>query len=359
MNQTGLQSPSKSHSLFITAITLIAGLCIVVGLLYVSGQPHADKPIQGELTVYCAHDSSYSEPILKQFEQETGIKLNIRFDTEATKSLGLTESLIREKDNPRCDVFWNNEILGTLDLQSKGILEPYKGSGYERIPAAFKDPDGQWTGFAARLRVWIINTNLISPTPQAIDVIMEKDNLDRVTIAKPLYGTTRTHYTVLWQTMGENELKDWHDDVKARGLIFAQSNGQTKNLVAQANCTLGWTDTDDYFEAKDEGRSVEMLPYRLDKTDQTICIPNTVMMVKGCPQPELAKKLIDYLLSEKIEIQLSKSSARQIPLGPVDESQLSDEVKQLKVWANDGYPLMELQPARQATLDWLKSEYLQ
>ncbi|MFG0250905.1 MAG: extracellular solute-binding protein [Phycisphaeraceae bacterium JB051] len=359
MNQQGLQPPSKSHSLFITVITVIAGLCVVAGLLYVAKQPPAPKPDQGELTVYCAHDSVYSEPILKQFEKETGIKLNIRFDTEATKSLGLTESLIREKDNPRCDVFWNNEILGTLDLQSKGILEPYKGQGYERIPAAFKHPDGLWTGFAARLRVWIINTNMISATPQAIDVIMEKENLDRVTIAKPLYGTTRTHYTVLWQTLGEDGLKDWHEEMKSRGMIIAQSNGQTKNLVAQGNCTIGWTDTDDFFVAKDEGRSVEMLPYRLEDSEQTICIPNTVMMVKQCPQPELAKKLIDYLLSERVEIQLSHSTARQIPLGSVDEEQLSDEVKQLKVWASEGYPLMQLEPARQAALNWLKAEYLQ
>lgn len=358
MNQHGLQSPSKSHSIAITIITIIAGFAIVCGLFYVMTNA-GDTKIVREMTVYCAHDSAYSEPILKQFEKETGIKVNIKFDTEATKSLGLTEQLIREKNTPRCDVFWNNEILGTLDLQSRGILQPYIGQGFKRIPDAFKDVNGLWVGFAARLRVWIINTSLITPTPQAIEVIMEKENLDRATIAKPLYGTTRTHYTTLWQTMGEENLKAWHQEMKDRGLIFAQSNGQTKNLVTQGNCTLGWTDTDDFFEAKDAGSPVEMLPYRLAKTNKTICIPNTVMMIRDCPHPELAQKLIDYLVSEKIEVQLSKSSARQIPLGSVDESQLSDEVKQLKVWAAEGYPLMELDSARQGALEWLKSEYLQ
>lgn len=357
MNQHGLQNPNKSHSIFITVLTLIAGLLIIGGLIFVMKNPPAPK-VAGEITVYCAHDAAYSEPILKQFQQETGIKVNIKFDTEATKSLGLTEQLIREKDTPRCDVFWNNEILGTLDLQSHGILQPYIGEGYKRIPAAFKDPQGQWLGFAARLRVWIINTNKITATPQAIDVMMENDNLDQVTIAKPLYGTTRTHYTALWNTMGEDKLKAWHEEIQDHGLIIAQSNGQTKNLVAESNCIIGWTDTDDFFEAKDDGKPVDMLPYRLQESNQTICIPNTVMMIRGCPNPELAQKLIDYLVSEKIEIQLSKSSARQIPLGPVDESQISDEVKQLKAWAADGYPLMELNEARQPTLDWLKSEYM-
>jgi hypothetical protein len=42
------------------------------------------------LVVYCAHDSIYSEKILRDFEQRTGIPVATRFDTEATKSLGLT-----------------------------------------------------------------------------------------------------------------------------------------------------------------------------------------------------------------------------------------------------------------------------
>ncbi|MDQ3625493.1 MAG: ABC transporter substrate-binding protein, partial [Verrucomicrobiota bacterium] len=67
------------------------------------------------LIVYCAHDAIYSERILKDFERRTGIRIAVRFDTEATKSLGLVELIKREKASPRCDVFWNNEALGTLD----------------------------------------------------------------------------------------------------------------------------------------------------------------------------------------------------------------------------------------------------
>lgn len=356
MHPKNLQSPSKSQSITVTSIIILAGLLLLAGLLYVlNNHPHT---IQNRMTVYCAHDSVYSEPILKQFEKETGIRVNIRFDTEATKSLGLTELLIKEKEAPVCDVFWNNEILGTLDLQSRDILAPYKGEGYDRIPSAFKDPNGNWVGFAARLRVWIINTNLISATPEAIDLMMHAPTLQRVCIAKPLFGTTRTHYTTLWQTMGANALQDWHQNLITRRIVFAQSNGQTKNLVAQGHCTMGWTDTDDFFQAKKANLPVDMLPYRLDKTNQTICIPNTVMMIRHCPNPILAQKLIDYLVSEKIEIQLSQSTARQIPLGPVDDTKLSNDVKRLKTWAADGYPLVELNPSRQDALDWLKSEYL-
>ena len=70
------------------------------------GKPAAPPP---EVVVYVAHDQIYSEPILKQFEAETGIKAKIAFDTEASKTTGLVQRLIAEAANPRADVFWNNE----------------------------------------------------------------------------------------------------------------------------------------------------------------------------------------------------------------------------------------------------------
>src|SRR5581483_8405178 len=132
---------------------------------------------RGALVVYCAHDAIYAEQILRAFERETGIPVAIRYDTEATKSLGLTELIIREKDAPRGDVFWNNELFGTLDLQERGLLEPYQGPGYARIPAAFKAPDGSWTGFAARLRVVIFNTARVGTTPPNITALLPGSDL--------------------------------------------------------------------------------------------------------------------------------------------------------------------------------------
>src|SRR6185369_7976808 len=114
------------------------------------------------LVVYCSHDAIYAEKILRVFEKRSGIPVAIRFDTEATKSLGLIELLVREKDAPRCDVFWNNELLGMAELAQRDILLPSKGQGWARMPERFRDPDGMWTGFAARMRVIIYNPERVS-----------------------------------------------------------------------------------------------------------------------------------------------------------------------------------------------------
>jgi len=331
----------------------------LVALFLFTSLTACSKHNEDALVVYCAHDAIFSESILRKFEEETGIPVHIRFDTEATKSLGLVELLIREKQNPRCDVFWNNELLGTLDLMDHDLLEPYKGAGWNRISEPHKDPDGRWVGFAARMRVWIVNKDQHEVTPAAVEKTSANPDLADVTIAKALYGTTRTHYTVLWHCWGRDELINWHRDWRKRNLSEAQSNGQTRNLVAQGVCKIGWTDTDDYFGAVDQNKPVAMLPYRLPNTQQVICIPNTVGIIKGTKRLEKAQKLVDYLTSAKTEIALANSESRQIPLGPVDESKLSKEVRALVPLTIDAYPLTTLGDARSDCLDWLKQEYLQ
>ena len=74
------------------------------------------------------------------------------------------------------------------------------------------------------------------------------------------------------------------------------------------------TDTDDYFVAQDEKRPVAQLPIRIE--GQTICIPNSVAILRGTDNLEAARKLVDYLLSTGVEEYLATGPSGQIPLNP-------------------------------------------
>ena len=328
------------------------------------------------LVVYCAHDSIYSEKILHDFEKLTGIPVAIRFDTEATKSLGLVELLVQEKGSPRCDVFWNNELLGTMDLAERGILDPYKGPGWQRIPEKFRDPDGRWTGFAARMRAVVYNTDSAKRNFGKIP-----HDLKRWAIAKPLYGTTLTHYSALWHTLGAEGLKTWHREWRNGGVVELNGNAAVTAAIAQGICDTGFTDTDDVFAAEDNGQPVSFYPVTLD-TGETIVIPNTIAVIRGTKHGTQARQLVDFLLSEETEIALARSKSRQIPLGPVAAKYLphdtrgpsdtprlsvpgpeaadylSSDVRWMIDSARRGVDLTKLGPARAECLAWLKSEYL-
>jgi iron(III) transport system substrate-binding protein len=332
-------------------VLLVAGVAIGLAFLWRVGRGQ-------QLVVYCSHDAVFAESILRDFESETGISVAARFDTEATKSLGLMELLLREKAAPRCDVFWNNELFGTMELAAQGVLEEYRGGGWERIPPAFKDGRGRWTGFAARLRVHIVNTERMDADGAEVAQFNTPEpgrDLSRAAIAKPLYGTTLTHYAVLWKTWGPEILKKWHRESRQRGVREVPGNGAVKQIVAQGSCAHGLTDTDDFFDARDAGAPVAKRPVRL-ADGATICIPNTVAIIRGTRRGESARRLVDYLLSEKVEVALARSKARQIPLGPVDAGTLPEDVRELVPWAAQGVVLEGFLPARNECLAWLKTE---
>lgn len=317
------------------------------------------KPEPNALVVYCAHDLVYSEAVLQEFERQTGIRCLVIPDTEATKSLGLVERILRETNGPQCDVFWNNEILGTIQLQKAGRLEPYKGKGYERIPETFRDPNGDWTGFAARMRVWIVNTEKLGATPETVEEVLSEaifsPDLSRFAFAKPLYGTTLTQYCLEWQHLGGDPIKARHAGWLKRGAKVVAGNGPVKDLVANGTCDIGLTDTDDYFVAVDDKKPVAMVPYRL--VGKTVAIPNTVAIVKGTRRREQAQKLVDFLLSAETELRLAKSGSRQIPLGMIDTEKLPAEVRELTMLAKESWDISTAAPARDACLAWLKQEY--
>ena len=123
-----------------------------------------------EVVVYTSLDQVFSQPVLEDFERETGIAVRAVYDVEAAKTTGLVNRLIAETSRPQADVFWNSEVGRTLVLKAKGVLAPYPSPAAEGIPASFKDPEHNWTGFAARARVFIYNTQQLSAqeVPQSI-----------------------------------------------------------------------------------------------------------------------------------------------------------------------------------------------
>src|SRR6266542_5036183 len=112
---------------------------------------------QQSVVVYVSEDQVFSEPILRDFERETGIAVKSVFDTEESKSTGVMNRLIAEKDNPQADVYWANEPVRADALKQRGVSTSYVPPAAEGIPDQFKDPDHYWTGFSARARLLLVN----------------------------------------------------------------------------------------------------------------------------------------------------------------------------------------------------------
>src|SRR3546814_6702846 len=77
-----------------------------------------------EVVVYTSVDQVFSEPVLKDFEKETGIRVRAVYDTEETKSTGVMNRLIAATTHPQCDVFWSGDPVSNGVLLFTGIREP-------------------------------------------------------------------------------------------------------------------------------------------------------------------------------------------------------------------------------------------
>jgi iron(III) transport system substrate-binding protein len=272
-----------------------------------------------EVVVYTALDQEFSQPILEEFQRSSGVHVLPKYDVESTKTVGLVNAIIAEKDRPRADVFWNNEILNTLRLQSRGLLDVYVSPAAARFPPMFRSPEGAWCGFAARARVLMVNTKLVpeADRPTSIHDLANAKWRGKVGMAKPLFGTTATHAACLFAVLGDDEARKLFERFKANGMQILSGNKQVALSVAAGQLAFGLTDTDDALIEVEHGHPVAIVyPDQQDDQLGTLFIPNTVAVIKNGPHPAEARKLVDYLLGPAVEAQLAAGPSAQIPLNP-------------------------------------------
>jgi iron(III) transport system substrate-binding protein len=279
--------------------------------------PAGTKPPEQAVVVYSALDREFAEPVLNDQAKQAGVSLRAKFDVESTKTVGLVNTLINESVQPRCDLFWNNEILNTMRLKDRGLLQPFRPAHADDIDAAFKDPDGTWYGFAARARILLVNTQLVpeSARPAGLADLIDPRHKGKIGIAKPLFGTTATQAACLFAAWGEEKASRFFLDLKANGVQVFSGNRQVATAVGSGQIEFGLTDTDDAMGEIEAGSPVAIVyPDRAPGALGTLFIPNTLTMMKGAPHAEAARKLADLIYSPEVEARLAEGPSVQIPL---------------------------------------------
>ena len=268
-----------------------------------------------EVVVYTSVDKIFSEPVLFEFEKKTGIKVQVIYDAEETKSAGIVNRLIAEKDNPRADVFWSGDPVRPVSLGIKGLTTPYISNAATDIPNIYKDINGHWTGFSARARIILYNSSLVSmdERPLSLFDLTKPAWRGQVAIANPLFGTTSIHIAALFITLGDEKARKFLNDLKANGVKIVSSNSEVRRLVARGEVKVGITDTDDANVAVREGSAVKIV-YPDQSGIGTLIMPNMVCLIKNGHNQENGKKLIDYLVSSEVERSLAFAMCAQMPL---------------------------------------------
>jgi iron(III) transport system substrate-binding protein len=305
-----------------------------------------------EVVVYLSIDQVFTEPILRDFERQSGVKVRAVFDTEETKSTGVLNRIVAEAASPRADVFWSGDPVRPYLLIKRGLVSPYRSPNAAAVPPAFKDEGGSWTGGAARARLLLVNKNRVKPEelPRSVRDLADPRWKGQTAIANPLFGTTTMHVAALADAWGDEALKGFLGQLKANGCRIASSNGEVKRLVTSGEVAFGLADTDDAAEALRDGAPIEVVYPDQDGLG-TLLMPTAVVPLEG-PHPEESRRLVDFLLSTAAEQKLV-DAASHIPLRPdvrppaggkraseiksmkVDYSRVADTMERLQPWLRE------------------------
>jgi iron(III) transport system substrate-binding protein len=260
---------SPAHSLKIT-VRLLSSVFAFAGWLVLTSC--APKP--AEVVVYASQDQVYAEPILQDFSRSTGSKARPVYDSEAVKTVGLAVRLVREKSNPQCDVFWNNEALRTHQLEERGVVE-------------------KWAAFGYRSRRVVINTNLLplARAPKTFGALTNAEWRGRIAMAYPVFGTTAAHFLALRQHWGVNHWETWCRTLQGNKPLIVDGNSVVVRFVGRGEAWIGLTDSDDVAAGQRAGLPITALPL----TEESLLIPNTVAIIRGARNPAAAQALFDYL----------------------------------------------------------------
>ena len=149
--------------------------------------------------------------------------------------------------------------------------------------------------------------------------------------SKTTSGATATHAAAFYAHWGPEKGLDFFKKLQENEIAVLASNGEVRDRVARGEYAFGLTDTDDANGAIEDG-----LPAKWLLPDQegmgTLLIPNTVSLIKGAPNAEGAKRLMEYLLSPAVEKRLAESRSIQVPLNPaVDAPDKVPAITDIKV----------------------------
>jgi iron(III) transport system substrate-binding protein len=305
------------------------------------------------VVLYCAQDQEFAVGILQRFRDQTGLRVDPKYDTEADKSVSLYLEIVKEARRPRCDVFWNNEILSTIRLQKQKLLLPYASPSAKKLkpfPESAVSGDDAWHAFATRPRILLVNTERLPKEedwPRSLLDLTHERYKGKVVMSRPQFGTSATQAACLFEVLGNDEAKRYYRGLRSNEIQIAPGNKQVAEWVGQGRTptgqavAVGVTDPDDALAEIRAGKKVKLLfPDRAGANKDfprlgTLFIPNTVAIPINCPNPEGARQLVDYLLSAEVEAELAKSESHQIPFNPDVEPPKELDIKGVKPMAVD------------------------
>lgn len=252
------------------------------------------------LTVYSGRGQSLVEPLVKQFERETGIRVQVRYGTDAQILAALQEEGARSP----ADVFWGNTSGALGQAAAKSLLRPL-GETLLRQPVAFVPASKAWVPVTLRLRVLAYNPQKWKPEelPQSLldlpRFAREKGLGGRVGWT-PTYSSFQDMVAGMMALHGEAKTREWLLEMKALSPKAYASNPAMLDALRAGEIDLA--STNHYYAVRFRRAGYQLGMHHFKEGDVgNLALVTGAGVLKTSKNLTAATRFLSYLLSPKAQ----------------------------------------------------------
>jgi len=252
------------------------------------------------LTIYSGRSQSLVEPLVKRFEAETGIRVQVRYGTDAQILAALQE----EGSRSPADLFWANTAGALGQASAKGLLRPL-GETLLKRPLAFVPASRTWVPLTLRLRVLAYNPDRIKAEelPESLldlpRFAREKGLLGRVGWT-PTYSSFQDMVAGMIALHGEEKTREWLLAMKALAPKAYPSNPAMLDAIRAGEVDLGSTNHYYVVRFRRAGYRLGMHLFR-DGDAGNLALVTGAGLLKTGKNLTAATRFLTYLLSPQAQ----------------------------------------------------------
>ncbi len=199
-----------------------------------------------------------------------------------------------EAKNLKADILMTSDPFFYIDLKAKGLLVPYESPNSKNVPPALKDSEHYFATQRVPVVVMAYNRNVLKPheIPKTFKELTEEKWKGKVVMGSPLEsGTTFTAVAALNAKYGW----DFFKKLRANHVVSSGGNSTVREKLESKEFSVGIILLENILQAQSQGSPLESIY----PEDGMIMVPSPVAIFKRTTDLELAKRMIDFLFSER------------------------------------------------------------
>jgi len=199
----------------------------------VSGPDNSGGQVK-ELTIYSGRSEEFIAPFFANWEQESGIKLNVRYGDSAE----LAAQILEEGSNSPADLFLSQDAGSLGAVSIAGLFTKLPTGTGAQIEDIYIAGDRSWIGVTGRARVFAYNPQAVTLLPQSVSDLTKPAYKARVGIA-PSNASFQAFVTALITEKGATFAENWLKAMKDNGAQIYLKNSAIVEAIDKGEIDLG------------------------------------------------------------------------------------------------------------------------